>query len=98
MVWAAILLGGVLFLGSIVTAQEQPGQPALPRMQGMGPMMGKGMMGGGQMGQMGDMGSMMQMMQRMHEMHEMHGMAQTGGGCRQMMGGTGPEAPESEKK
>lgn len=78
---AAILLGALLLMGAMVTAQETASQPTLPP-HGMGSMMGMGMMGqGGQMGPMGQMGSIMQMMDA----------------CVQMMGETSPTAQESKK-
>ena len=87
MFWVATLLGVTLFLGWSVAAQETTIQPTFPQ-HGMGSMMGKGMMGSGQMGSIGDMGSMMQMMQGMTQMME---------GCTQMMGETASTAPDAQK-
>ena len=85
---AAILLGALLLMGAMVTAQETASQPTLPQ-HGMGSMMGMGMMGqGGQMGPMGQMGSMMQVM---------HGMMQMTDARVQMMGETSPTVQESKK-
>jgi len=84
---AAMLLGGMLFLGTIVTAQEKKSESAVPQMQRMGPMMG--MMGDGKrMGPMGEMGSMMEMMKGMMQMME---------NCDQMMGGSPSVEPGAKK-
>ncbi len=73
--WAAILIGGMLLLGTMVTAQEKTAEPAIPQIEGMGSMMGMGMMGHrGQTGKTVQMGSMMQSMMGMME------------ACSQMMG------------
>lgn len=84
---AAMLLGGMLFLGTIVTAQDKKSESAVPQMQRMGPMMG--MMGDGErMGPMGEMRSMMEVMKGM--MHMMDA-------CNQMMGGSPPVEAEAKK-
>jgi hypothetical protein len=85
--WVSMLVGITLFLGWSVAAQETTTQPTFTR-HGMGSMMGKGMMGSGQMGPMGQMGSTMQMMQGMTQMMD---------ACNQMMGGTAPAAPDAQK-
>lgn len=83
--WGALVLSGVVVLGASVIAQETPTQPAMPQMQGMGPIMGMGMMGqGGQSTQMGQMGSIMPMMQMMDA-------------CAQMMGTTSSSSQEPKK-
>ena len=73
--WEALVLSGVIVFGTLVIAQERATQPAMPEPQGMGSMMGTGVMGQG--GQMGQTGSMMPMMQGMAQMME---------ACSQMMG------------
>ena len=90
MVWGGtVLLGGILLMGTLVTAQEKRSEPAVPQMQEMGQMMGMGMMGhSGQMRQMGQMGSMMEMMQGMMQMMD---------NCNQMMGGS-PSTEQGGKK
>ena len=87
MFWVSMLVGITLFLGWSVAAQETTIQPTFPR-HGMGSMMGKGMMGSGQMGPIGDMGSMMQMMQGMSQMMDT---------CNQMMGASPSSEPQDEK-
>ncbi|MCH8054700.1 MAG: hypothetical protein IH857_00910 [Deltaproteobacteria bacterium] len=85
MFWAAILLGGALAIGTMVTAQEKIPQPTPPQ-QGMGSMMGMGMMGRG--GRMGQMGSMMPMVQGMMKMMD---------ACAQMMGSS-PSTEQGDNK
>lgn len=46
MFWAAILLGALLLMGTMSTAQEKTSQPTVPQAHGMGSMMGMGMMAG----------------------------------------------------
>lgn len=87
--WGALVLSGVMALGALVTAQETATQPAMPQMQGMGPMIGMRMMGGeGQSAQMGQMGSMMPMMQGMMRMMD---------ACTRMMGSTSGSTQEGNK-
>jgi hypothetical protein len=84
---AAMLLGGMLFLGTIVTAQERKSESAIPQMQRMGPMMGM-MADGERMAPMGEMGSMMEMMKGM--MHMMDA-------CNPVLGGSPSVEPEATK-
>lgn len=67
MFWAAIVLGSILVVGAMVTAQETTTQPAPPHMQGMGSMMGM-MAQGGQMGSMPMMQGMMRMIEACSQM------------------------------
>lgn len=86
LLWTVIVIGILLLMGAVVTAQEANSPTMSQPMQGMGSMMG--MMGGERQGPMGQMGSMMQMMQGMSQMME---------GCTQMMGETASTAPDAQK-
>ena len=83
MFWAALLLSSLMVVGAMVTAQETTPQPTVTEMQGMGSMMGKGMMGQG-----GQMGPMMPMMEGMMKMMN---------ACAQMMGTTSSSSQEPKK-
>lgn len=89
LVWAVVLLATLLLMGAKVGSQEKTSQPAYPQVQGMGPMMGMGMMGkGGEMDQMGQGSSMMPMMEGMMRMMD---------GCARMMASPSP-APQGGNK